>query len=242
MDELRALERYEILRTSEEARALEYAMCAQDPEFFIFNDQQYVKTKDEHDIEHPVKALPGTEYERYLIKKIHKHSIICIPKSRQLRVTWLMCSYILWDFLFRPFRLNIVQSKKEDDAANLVFVKQWDTARISFMLRRVPSWLKIYNGKPLKFSGSFCKILATNGSQIWGIPQGGDVVRSNTASILFDDEAAFQPEFEDAYTAAQPMVKGGGKHIIVSSADPSYMEQLIDVARFGIRGAPGATV
>jgi hypothetical protein len=41
------------------------------------------------------------------------------------------------------------------------------------------------------------------------------------------DETAFQPEAEDAYTAAMPTVLGGGKYTAVSSADPGFFEQLV---------------
>jgi hypothetical protein len=39
---------------------------------------------------------------------------------------------------------------------------------------------------------------------------------------LFIDEAAFQPELEAALGAAQPVLKGGGRLDIVSSAEPGY--------------------
>jgi len=66
------------------------------------------------------------------------------------------------------------------------------------------------------------------GSRIWGIPEGGDQIRSYTASLIYSDEAAFQPEFENAWKASNPSIKGGGKMIIVSSArSGAYMRKLI---------------
>ena len=73
-------------------------------------------------------------------------------------------------------------------------------------------------------------------SEIWGIPQGGDVIRQHTGSGLFIDEAAFQPDLESALGAAQPMLKGGGRLDIVSSAEPGYFEELVEdrvVGRLG---------
>ena len=222
-----ALERLKILASSEEARNLEWRMCQKDPLHFIFNPLKYTWTRDEHDAEHPIKPLPPKDYLRLIIDQIHKNQVLLIPKSRQLMVTWVISMYLLWDAIFKGYRLNIIQSKKEEDAANLTFNKNINSSRISFALSRIPKWLlRNPDGSPLRINRTYCRISFSNGSSIWGIPQGGDVIRSNTASIIFSDEAAFQPEFEAAYMAAQPSVRGGGKFISVSSANPSFFEQL----------------
>jgi hypothetical protein len=70
-----------------------------------------------------------------------------------------------------------------------------------------------------KATASFGKINFSNGSIVWGIPQGGDIVRSYTPSIVFLDEAAFQPEAQRAYTAAKAAAR---KIIAASSAEPSW--------------------
>ncbi|NIP40492.1 MAG: hypothetical protein GTN39_03150, partial [Candidatus Aenigmarchaeota archaeon] len=75
---------------------------------------------------------------------------------------------------------------------------------------------------------SYAQLVFPNGSKIWGIPEGPDIIRSYTGSILFSDEAAFQPSFEAAYTAALPMIKGGGQFIAVSSAEPGFFEKMVE--------------
>jgi hypothetical protein len=45
---------------------------------------------------------------------------------------------------------------------------------------------------------------------------------------LFSDEAAFQPEFGEAYTAALPAVRGGGQAIFVSSAEMGDFQELVE--------------
>lgn len=62
--------------------------------------------------------------------------------------------------------------------------------------------------------------------ELWAIPQGGNVLRQHTASGLFIDEAAFQPDLDASIRAAQPMLKGGGRLDLVSSAEPGYFEML----------------
>jgi len=95
-------------------------------------------------------------------------------------------------------------------------------ARISFIEKHLPEWLQ-----DPKAMASYGKIVFPNGSKIWGIPEGPDIIRSYTGSILFSDEAAFQPSFEAAYIAALPMIKGGGQLIAVSSANSGFFEKMV---------------
>jgi len=151
--------------------------------------------------------------------------IFMVEKSRQMMVSWLLCAYILWRAKYHPHQLILVQSKREEDAANLVFVKEAYYARISFMESHLPKALQT-----LQFprAGANCHLYFPNGSHIWGIPEGSDIIRSNTASVVFSDEAAFQPEFGGAYTAALPAIKGGGQFIAVSSAEPSEFQTIVE--------------
>ena len=197
------------------ARELEIAKCASDPFYFLWCDQRYVWTFDSFEKSaQKVKIFPYKEYAYYVLWRIHNDKILFIPKSRQIMVTWLMCFYLWWDARFHPFELNFAQSKKEEDAANLVFNKEWNAARISFMESMLPNWMR-----DEKISPSYGKLIYSNGSIIWGIPQGGDIVRSYTPSVIFLDEAAFQPEAESSYGAAKAAAR---KIIAASSAEPSW--------------------
>lgn len=211
----RCLEHRRLLEISKEARKLEIDRCTTDPIYFLYSDQNYVWTFDSYEAgPNKVKLFPDKEYIRYLLWRIHNDKILFIPKSRQIVVTWLSCFYLWWDARFHPFELNFAQSKKEEDAANLVFNKEWTTARISFMEAMLPAWLR-----DEKATAAYGKINYSNGSIVWGIPQGGDIIRSYTPSIVFLDEAAFQSEAERAYTAAKAAAR---KIIAASSAEPSW--------------------
>lgn len=123
--------------------------------------------------------------------------------------------------MFQQHRLVFLQSKKEEDSANLVFNKQWLTGRMSFIYFNLPDWLKAWN--PVTTSFGIMNFSRTN-SKAWGVPQGDNIVRSYTASLLFADEAAFQPEFEEAYAAALPMAE---KIVAVSTANPGYFAEIV---------------
>ncbi len=197
--------------------------CAENPENFA----KYVVTKDEHAYgESSVRRFPSREEKPYvweLIDWFRKEQLIAIEKSRQVFVTWTAAFYVLWVAKFQKNRLIFWQSKKEEDAANVVFNSEWPTGRISFMESNLPDELRS------ECAASYGKLLFRDtGSRIWGIPEGGDQIRSYTASLIVSDEAAFQPEFEAAWKAANPSIKGGGQMIVLSSArNGAYMKRLI---------------
>jgi hypothetical protein len=155
---------------------------------------------------------------------MHRSGIVFVEKSRDVFATNLTCGYLLWRARAYDHQLIMVQSRKEEDAANLVFVKEPHVARISFMEDHLPGYLRRTSWPK---SGAYARLYFDNGSQIWGIPEGGDVIRSNHPSVIFADEAAFQPEFGASYTAALPAVKGGGQYIAVSSANPGEFFELV---------------
>jgi hypothetical protein len=154
--------------------------------------------------------------------------VLVVEKSRQMVVTLSMCMYILWEAKYQKNRLWFVQSKKEEDAAALVYSHNPLKARMSFMEAKLPEELRTVD---FEKDCSYGEInFRDTGSVVKAIPEGGDQIRSYTASGVFSDESGFQPEFEDAYGAAKPMIDGGGKFIAVSTANPgAWMESLLEL-------------
>ena len=239
----RALQSAQAVLLREQAR--------RDAHFFIFKSG--LCTKDEHDLERPIKPFPDLLYLRALLDSLlvtgrllppslahwaseaglnevwltalAQSGMIFVEKSRQVLVTWMCCAYLLWRAKYYDHQLILVQSKREDDAANLVYNKDPQVARISFLESNPPPTLKTAQ---LPRSAAYGHLYFPNGSHIWGIPEGADVIRSNTPSVIFSDESAFQPEFGNSFTAALPCIKGGGQYIAVSSANPGEFQQLVE--------------
>ena len=234
-------------------QSIEVEKCRRDAHYFIF-DSGYLRTKDEHDPTVTSKRFPGYDSQRIFLdallvsghmlrpedalwskrlgidpeflEQLYYSGLFFCEKSRQLMATWLICAYLLWRVRAKPNQLILVQSKKEEDAANLVFIKDPINARISFMEHNLPDWLKVVN---FKRDAAYAQLFfPQTGGKIWGIPEGGHIVRSNTASVLFSDEAGFQAEFGEAYTAAIPSVKGGGQLVAISSAEPGVFQELVE--------------
>lgn len=225
--------------------------CRRDAHYFIF--ESGLVTKDEHDQTNPTKPFPDTQYLRVLVdcllvvsKRMRPEAaryaqaaeldeafltalstsgMYFVEKSRQVMVTWLCCAFILWVAKYHPHSLCLVQSKREDDAAALVFTKEPFFARISFMESHLPAFLRTLT---FPKAGSYGHLFMPNGSHVWAIPEGGDIIRSQTPTLVFSDEAAFQPDFGSALTAALPAIKGGGCFVAVSSAEPGTFQEVVE--------------
>lgn len=233
-------------------RSLEAERCRRSAHYLIF-DSGTLLTKDEHDLRSPIKPFPKVPYlrafldgllvsgrlirpedARYAIAAgfstewliaLWKSGVFAVEKSRQMMATWLVCAYLLWRAKSKPHQLILVQSKREDDAANLVFVKDPHVARMSFLEVHLPRHLR---SCVFPKAGTYGHLYLPNGSHVWAIPEGGDIIRSNSPSVVFSDESAYQPEFGSSYTAALPAIKGGGQYITVSSAEPGEFQSLVE--------------
>ena len=207
--------------------------CTNDPEFFIFGG--FVRTFDERDRRNPRKPFPAdSAYLKACLDHMHNKEsgdVAAISKSRQLMLTWLCCAYAVWEARFHAQARVMIQSKKAEDAWNLVYRNSWLHGRCDFIERAMPLFIRAEGLTPTRG-----ELWYPNGSVIAGIPQGPDMFRSYTASLVICDEACFQPEFEDAYKAALPMAKGypddpdsGGRIILITTAAAgSYYATLVE--------------
>lgn len=201
------------LDASPRAQNLELEKCKRSCAYWLFHPLKWVWTKDEYSMSETIKPFPREIAILDVLYEVHGNPLVFIGKSRQLMATWLMCAYFCWWARFWSGQLLFLQSKKEEDAANLVFNKEPGSARIDFIETHLPYWMQDLRApKP-----SYGQRLYSNGSKIWGIPQGSDTIRSYTGSGLFSDEAAFQPFFLQAFRAAKPSCR---KIVAVSSAEP----------------------
>lgn len=218
---------------SQELQDIEWTLCRDNVFYFLTN---WAKTLDVHDRDNPVKVFPDKEYISYLVDTWLKERLFLVVKSRQMMLSWLMVALYLWDTQFHKGRLTFFQSKKADDADDLV-------KRAKFIWDNEPKFLKRYFDKTDK---TFKELHAnpqaggqhTYGrlyfpeiySEIRGIPEGGDVIRMHTASGILADEMAFQPEAKSAYTAARPTISSQGRFTGVSTVEDNsfFMDMVWD--------------
>jgi hypothetical protein len=217
------------LKDSKELQDIEWWLCHDDPYYFLTN---WAYTLDAHDPETPIKTFPDILYLKVLTELWVNKRLLLIPKTRQMKMSWLFTTLYLWDAQFHHGRLIFFQSKKAEDADDLI-------KRAKFVYDRQPKFLKRYyqdgkfhdlfvnpqhNGKHTEGKLRFPQI----NSEIRGIPEGGDVIRMHTASGILEDEMAFQPEAEDAFTAAKPTISSKGRFTGVSTAeDNTFFEEMV---------------
>jgi hypothetical protein len=196
--------------------------CGQDAEYWLF---KYAKTKDEHDPTVVAKPFPDKRYIRELVRFWLASRMNIIEKSRQQMCSWVLCSLYLWDAQFGTNRLSFLSSKKEEDSDRLI-------QRCFTVWTNQPEFLK--RSHPAEYSFCHLKFRRPNEpdalpySELWGIAQGPDIIRQHVGSGLFIDEGAFQNDLEKLIGAAKPMLSGGGRLDIVSSASPGFFQDLVE--------------
>jgi hypothetical protein len=196
--------------------------CARDAEYWLF---KYAKTRDEHDPSITAKPFPDKAYIRELVQFWLESRMNIIEKSRQMMCSWVLCSLYLWDAQFGVNRLSFLSSKKEEDSDRLI-------QRCFTVWANQPAFLK--RAYPAEYSFCHLKFRRPNEpeslpySELWGIAQGPDIIRQHVGSGLFIDEGAFQNSLEALIGAAKPMLSGGGRLDIVSSASPGFFQSLTE--------------
>ena len=217
------------LKSSQKLQDIEWGQCAQDPYHFLTH---WAKTLDVHDKKNSVKTFPKKKYLEILVDLWLHNNLLLVPKSRQMMMSWVFTTLYLWDNQFHKGRLTFFQSKKADDADDLI-------KRAKFVWDNEPKFLKRYfdSGKfyELKCNPQHAgqhtygrMVFPDINSEIRGIPEGGDVIRMHTASGILSDEMGFQPEAKNAFTAAKPTISSQGRFTGVSTAeDNSFFYDMV---------------
>lgn len=194
-------------------RRTEIVRIKRDPYYWL---QRWVWTLDTHDREQPIKPFPDRPYIRRAVDVWRDENLLLVPKSRQIMASWTFVALYVHDTAYNVGRFNFFQSKKEEDADALL-------DRGEFILRLCPQW------QLSAWEKTYCNLkFKEMESLIKAVPQGGHQLRMYTASGILIDEAAFQPELEDCWTALKPALDGGGRVTMVSSANPGFFERLVN--------------
>jgi phage FluMu gp28-like protein len=141
--------------------------------------------------------------------------LVAIPKSRRMLVSWLCAGWATHRARYFPHNAIFWQSQNETKAAYVVdkrcaFIE--DNLR-SPELRREYTAIHVHGGLIGRLTYPKTK------SYIWAVPQGGEVFRSYTASVVVMDEVDFQEDGHDGLTAAIPLAEKGAKLILVTTSN-----------------------
>lgn len=213
----------ELLATLE---AREIADCAESFEYFVF---RWAKTFDPHDKTNPVKNFPDKAYLRFLAREFqHGPEILYVAKSRQLMVSWLLAARTVWEILYHPHAWAVFQSKKQEDAAEMIYDTVPSKARASFIMAHLPEWMQVcicVDGekrvtRPFTLDQktfSYGSIILPNGSRAEALAQGASQIEGKVPSFLCSDESSLQDEWKASWAAAMPCIAGGGRAIAVAT-------------------------
>lgn len=140
------------------------------------------------------------------LRDLQRERLVIILKARQLGMTWLVLSYVLWECLFQPVATSLVFSRREEEAKQLL-------ERMRGIYMRLPRWAQAK--AVMKDNATQWKL--SNSSTVHGFPTtAGD---SYTATIAMVDEADLVPDLGDLMTAVKPTIDAGGKMILLSRSN-----------------------
>ena len=183
--------------------------------------EKYVHIKDP-DVDSTVtrfKLWPG---QVEALDAIINNRLTVVLKARQLGLTWLALSYIVWMLLLNVGKTAVAVSRTENDAKKLV-------TRIELILRHMPTWLvseltdkHIYSRIKWESTATFITIYHQEGevSTFESLTSSPNTGRSLTANIVLLDEWAFQQFADEIWSSAYPTINRptGGQVIGLSTA------------------------
>lgn len=207
-------------RIKEDFEIVSFKAACEDPWFFLRN---LCKTRNEHaGDDDPYQPFPDLDYVKHLLDtwvKVEQRPssrLLLIAKSRQMMVSWMACAMVLWNCLSRKARRVGWQSKKSEDADQML-------ERIYGLWQRLPEPIKERN--PCERKYLYLRFPTTD-CDVHAIPQGPDQVRSYTWSLFISDEMAFQEADDKSYYALLPALGKNGMGVLISTAGPGHFEQL----------------
>jgi len=162
-----------------------------------------------------VRAWPrNLSYLHEVLNLLLNEPLVVIPKSRRMMVSWLVAAYFVWVARYQEHAALFWQSETEKKAAYIVDKRCYfiETNLRPKEFRKEVSTIKTKDSL-------VGQMTYKNGSYIWAVPQGGDVLRAYTATKVMMDECEFQPQAPSAMRALLPLVEKGAQAILVSSSN-----------------------
>lgn len=203
---------------SEERR--EWLRCSESPPYFLHRHGQVYDATAKAWL--PFYLWPA---QVDVLRAIQRHRLLVLLKARQLGMTWLLLGFALWEMLFRPAATELIFSKRDDEAVNLL------DERLKGMYRRLPAYLQAR--AVVKDNEHEWRL--SNGSAALAFPTtGGD---SYTATTVIADEFDLVPNQGQLLAAVKPTIDAGGRFLLLSRVDKSKPEsqfkQIYRAARAG---------
>lgn len=171
-------------------------------------------------------AVPFEKWE-YLIKlaaALVDNRLVMVLKARQLGFSWTTAAYAAWLLTFSVGTNVLMISKGQTEAFSLL-------DKVRFILKNLPSdWQA-----PLSPDSRSEIGIPSRDSKVVALPSTEDAGRSETASVVIQDEADFHEYHAANYAAVKPTVDAGGQMVMGSTSNKRNMSSLFKEL---YRGAP----
>lgn len=159
------------------------------------------------------------EYQKKIIRQIQEWELnnidmeSLVDKPRGMGITWILCAYFLWRWLYTPnysvFMLSRTETEVDDGTAlpdNCIFGK------IRWMISKLPPWMIPEGFVAKKTRGTNTDmtlklINPTMGSSIIGSSTNSNAGRSRRYSTIFVDECFSIERFSEVYRALQSVAR-----------------------------------
>jgi len=163
----------------------------------------------------------------YLIKlaaALVDNRLVMVLKARQLGFSWTTAAYAAWLLTFSVGTNVLMISKGQTEAFSLL-------DKVRFILKNLPSdWQA-----PLSPDSRSEIGIPSRDSKVVALPSTEDAGRSETASVVIQDEADFHEYHAANYAAVKPTVDAGGQMVMGSTSNKRNMSSLFKEL---YRGAP----
>ena len=181
-------------------RARKWLRCKVDPEYFIRN---FVKIVHQ---EKGIIPFDMYEFQERALSDLFQYDYTITLKARQMGLTTLLSAYALWLMIFEENKEVLALSYKQTKARNII-------KKIKRMNSHLPSWMKestpIDNQLEVEFG---------NGSKASAESTTSDAGRSESASFVIIDEAAFIDNAAEVWSAVKLTLDvGGGTCAVLST-------------------------
>ena len=143
------------------------------------------------------------------------HRLISILKARQIGISWLLAAYALWTALYKEGAVVLLLSQGQAEA--VVFLE-----KCRYINKELPDHLRGAVG-----TDSTTQMTFTNAnSKLSALPSTENAGRSETATLVIQDEADYHQYIDLNYLAVKPTIDGGGQLIQVSTVNKKQMKSL----------------
>ena len=150
-----------------------------------------------------------------LAKSMIDNRLVTVLKARQLGFSWTTAAYAAWLLTFSPGTNVLMISKGQTEAYSLL-------DKVRFILKNLPAEWQM----PLSPDARGEIGIPSYDSKVVALPSTEDAGRSETASVVIQDEADFHEYHAQNYAAVKPTVDAGGQMIMGSTSNKREMSSL----------------